>query len=561
MSSTSPVWHDQVEWYSPTARPGWALQGPQDLAAAQRWPDSPAKWQYHLGRVLHPAGFIQDVCDLMYLDHAVDVTWPHVLAAVCRMIGAKFNMGTCKFYGRKSAVKPEHADSLRLPAPYTAAMGAAIAIAAVRDATPCPAQLGVPPPALPAWRAAAAALQHHGMQLSPAAHISPALATTVLSMSKAARAAMQVAGLQPRSVHTSRGTWNFYDTGEWPGEPASRPIVIVHGMFTNAMSVALLGLSIAVALKRRVLLPDTMDAEGGWSRSAASQAGDTPHGWHDAPDSLLELLQAVAGRSGVDLVGHSYGGWIAAEVAGIAARSHSHLIRRVALLAPAGHGRYRLFAPLRAFTVPTAAAAAVIPQKLHVPQCIRAAVGHIFTTLAQGPGTQHLISSQDVPQYMTPLGSSQPDKPHLPPPRSSLDIPALLIWGTDDALHKPNGRPGDAHVDSVALAGLNHSAGVWLFGIGHGLIVDAMQPLLELLLPFLSNQSRAQVTCADGSRAPVRLPTVAEHAALSCQAAVDAPVAQTWRLRASAALCTPVLLRVGEKPAAVQPMKAAKPAV
>lgn len=60
---------------------------------------------------------------------------------------------------------------------------------------------------------------------------------------------------------------------------------------------------------------------------------------------------------------------------------------------------------------------------------------------------------------------------------------SLLIWGTDDDLHVPWGKPhiADAHM----MRDIHNGSGVWVIGGSHSLILNSMLTLADLCIPFL----------------------------------------------------------------------------
>lgn len=145
---------------------------------------------------------------------------------------------------------------------------------------------------------------------------------------------LNACGIKSCALTTSHGVYHYYDS--CPDKPHASPIVMLHGMFTTAVSMGLLGA--LLARKRRVVIPDMLDFDFSWS---ASHHGEGLS-WVGHVDAIAEFIRAV-GHDNVDVIGHSYGGWMAARLS----RDHPELIHRMVLIAPGGLGRYRSLASAR----------------------------------------------------------------------------------------------------------------------------------------------------------------------------------------------------------------------
>ena len=170
-----------------------------------------------------------------------------------------------------------------------------------------------------------------------------------------ARVAAATLGFTAVSVVTRRGTWHVHAATLAPtgaGETWGPPIVFVHGLMTN--SVSLLPLAALVAAwhgsgyrPAAVIVPDLLDADFGWSRSCRDGVADldTDVGgsfssryrggrvgfqpplltFEEHIEALHELFEEIVDRGGpllnpcrhtlVDAVGHSFGGYAVTRIA------------------------------------------------------------------------------------------------------------------------------------------------------------------------------------------------------------------------------------------------------
>ena len=358
-------------------------------------------------------------------------------------------------------------------------------------------------------------------------------------------------GVRSAGVSTNLGDWHTYvadgrcttPDGK-AGVDDNRPIVLLHGMFTTSVSVLPLGIVLAAATRRLVLIPGLLDFDFGFSRSraeawtrlraqrAAAAAGMlsppagtaaaaaavpadrdawvhddwaalewvdaiSPLSWSDHIPAVAEYLRDAVPRLAADagcgsspaavpppdVIGHSLGGWLAAK---IAAR-HPATLRRVVLLAPGGLGRYRILSSA-ASLAGVRTSMALMRDKMSPPAARAAAV--VFDTIARAPFTVHMLSSLDYRDYFEP-GERVPSE-------------ALLVWGTADDLHRvwhaPPGAPSShgggsqADVDASLLADLPRGTGVWVEGAGHALVIDSIPALSRLLTPFLNGAAGPDAT-------------------------------------------------------------------
>jgi pimeloyl-ACP methyl ester carboxylesterase len=287
------------------------------------------------------------------------------------------------------------------------------------------------------------------------------------------------------------------------------PLVLLHGMFTSSSSMLPLALLLADKLDDRpVIVPDLLDFDFGFSRSHARLAAErngsgdaasalrvSPLRWGDhvaAVTGLLEVLSdgfaagqrgssdegkdAMGGllpRTQVDLLGHSFGGWVASKIA----EQRPELVRRVALLCPGGLGRYRIAssaAPLAGLE----AVHAILARRM--PHHVALAAAHVFDIIVRAPFTVHMLTTLDADLY---FARGQP-----------VRVPSLLLWGREDDLH----RVWTAADDSVMLQDLPEGRGHWIQGANHAINMDSLLTCERLVSAFLLERRGAG---ADGSGA------------------------------------------------------------
>ena len=270
---------------------------------------------------------------------------------------------------------------------------------------------------------------------------------------------------------------------------------------------------------RTVIVPDLLDFDFSFSRSArlraVSQTGSKPldltgHAGHlrmcDYPAATVQLLEVILAEAGVpalDLLGHSFGGWLAHRIAEGAAEGA--LVRRVVLVCPGGLGRYRII-PSAAPLAGLAATRTMVPP--HMPRGVGELAARVFQLIARSPWTVHFVSSMAYEEYFAPPASAH-----------AVTQPALLLWGDCDTLHRvmPD-RPGTA-----MLYGLQRGTGYWLVGGGHALPIDSVVVVARLASEFLGEGGRG------GGGSP------SSHVQQQ-QQQQQKPVVAPWRLRVAAAV-------------------------
>ena len=187
------------------------------------------------------------------------------------------------------------------------------------------------------------------------------------------------------------------------------PLLFLHGAGGVAFPTPCMD---ALAACYDVIVPD----HPGWGKS------DTPDWFdnvHDLAYFYLDFMDAL-GLSGVNLVGHSIGGWIASEVA---VRNTKHL-RTLSLIAPAG---------LRVVGVPRfdgflASREELFKHCYFDPALVERAIAHV----PAGDEIDLVLKNN----YATARIAWQPRyyDPHLAKWLHRIDVPTLVLWGENDAI-------------------------------------------------------------------------------------------------------------------------------
>ena len=376
----------------------------------------------------------------------------------------------------------------------------------------------------------------------------------------AVRAAAPLLGFSTRTIATPAGQWFCYVAG---AEDASAPILLLlHGLFTTSVSMLPLALLLGSSGRHRVIVPDLIDFDFGFSRSSRAVGGGGAGEMlkmAEYPSAVIELIEALLAEqrraapavasaatfgpaaaataassystaatastaatssthpttavgSRVSLIGHSFGGFIAHRIA----ETRPDLVRRAVLLCPGGLGRYRII-PSAAPLAGLSATRTLIPS--HVHSAVGEVVARVFQLIARSPWTVHLLSGLDFEEYFSPPASAR-----------AVACPTLLLWGTADSLHRTMpGRPG-----SAMLYGLARGLGYWLVGADHALPLDSVVAVERLAAQFLE--------CADeevaANIAAGQLRTTCsgddDYSAAAASAAAASAARVPWRLRTAA---------------------------
>ena len=160
--------------------------------------------------------------------------------------------------------------------------------------------------------------------------------------------AVSSCGLRSSLIKCAQWRLHYYESAPAANSAAAAapPMLLVHGMFTTAVSMGALGALLQA--KRRVVILDLPDFDFGFSRTTlpAPRSGEPRPGslaQHAAAVEFFAAKLAAESATGqVDLVGHSYG----AHLVAIAARRLEGRVRHVHLLAPAGVGASTVIGPL-----------------------------------------------------------------------------------------------------------------------------------------------------------------------------------------------------------------------
>lgn len=294
-------------------------------------------------------------------------------------------------------------------------------------------------------------------------------------------------GMESTLISTKHGKFHVYDTKVGLQNDDSAPLCLLHGLFTTAQSMVFLGIVLAYRTGRRVLIPDHLGFDFGYSRTATNRTV----GWHEHIETTIELLSAYTHKASTTfskfvLVGHSYGGYVASEVA----CQRPELVKALALLSPAGHSRYRHAAVLAQIGVRKWAFNTLAP---NMPDIFKRLAVYAFHYLGRTPRMTKMSDTCDMLWFLNPPGVSRRYLPwehsdkgfHRRPP---IIQPVFLLWPVDDTLHKPYFDPGSRQADAIIMRDFHfHSAskGYWVYDSSHGLNFDALLTCSEKLTEFL----------------------------------------------------------------------------
>jgi len=283
-------------------------------------------------------------------------------------------------------------------------------------------------------------------------------------------------GLEVRRARTSLGPLTLRASS-----PArATPLLFVHGFGRGGAQ--LVPLALAFRAVRTVLVPDLV----GFGKGASERALDV----FGHAQTLADLLDEYGPA---DVVGVSFGGWIAAW---LAAR-HPRSVRSLFVVNPAGMGGaaeelaelYRSTAranelyrrtvgarPFRGVPLVSRAIEAGFSRALRDP-----AIGRFIETVRE----EHLLDRA------------------LP----GVSCPTYALLSSDDALL-------DARATAAALARhVPHARGAWVMGASHNVGYEAFETLVERLARFLGLPGAPPSAILDASahlRAPPRLRPLAE---------------------------------------------------
>jgi len=338
-------------------------------------------------------------------------------------------------------------------------------------------------------------------------------------------------------------TMHFFDSHPHGGErsdsgsacPSPPPLILIHGMFTNALSMVLLAAALSDrgrtdgGVERRVIVPDLIGSDFGCSSSVRGRGdGDEVPFRNDIKShtsSLVKLVDAL-GLGSVDLLGHSFGGFLAQD---LACALPCWRVRRVVLLCPGGGNRYHAAQSLRTVTVATHELFTHARNKQlvkpHDSEAAAAATTAAGTEAAEEAEAQLPLSSAESSAYLPSSKAPTILKESIAtqvltavfrrllktPTQSTLvldffdqkkyflrfhwlpHVPALLLWGDEDSVIEP--RTGQVQMKHLSHP---HSRGFWVEGGSHALNFDSVRTVYELAKAFLRNNHDFASESADG---------------------------------------------------------------
>lgn len=316
------------------------------------------------------------------------------------------------------------------------------------------------------------------------------------------RALMLAWGALSRFVHTPHGQYHVYVINpQGRRDAAHPPLCVLHGLFTTSVSMLPLALLLADALDRVVYVPDHLDFDFSFSRSyerqrteAAAREGRrvdanapvqamagrpvSPLAWSDHVPAVTSLLEVLFQGEPCDLLGHSFGGWLAQKIA----HASPQRVRRLVLLCPGGLGRYRMVSSAS----PLAGAATTIDiLSRRMPRPMAALGAQVFDMISRAPHTVHMLATVEHDDYFGP--------------GCPVQQPSLLLWGDADDLHRvwmTHERSAEAAAssethDEVMLRDTPNGVGFWLRGANHAINVDSLVAVERLVVSFLSTGGAA----------------------------------------------------------------------
>ncbi len=257
-----------------------------------------------------------------------------------------------------------------------------------------------------------------------------------------------------RTQHGTSTTLHVYDShGDTPPSGAP-PIVLIHGMLTTGLCMLPLAVVLASCSGRRVLAPDLPDFEYGWSRSQRAARGGAPTNWDEKVAVMGQYVANLADAYGapVDIVGHSYGGYVVEKLS----IAYTTSVRKVVSLAPAGSHRYRNFFPAASL------ASTTFSQDRFDPRIPRSLVRNITLTvraMAQSPSVMRFVLSQRLGRYL----AAQP---------GGIPVETLLIFPHRDNLQMPYFGAQHPLGDAIMMRDVRQGKGLWCTGVSHGLVVE-----------------------------------------------------------------------------------------
>ena len=266
--------------------------------------------------------------------------------------------------------------------------------------------------------------------------------------------------------HGTSTTLHVYDSHGDAAASGAPPIVLVHGMLTTGLCMLPLAVVLASCSGRRVLAPDIPDFEYGWSRSQRAAAGGAPTNWDEKVAVMGQYLSDLARAYGgpVDIVGHSYGGYVVEK----AAIAYPHAVRKVVSLAPAGSHRYRTYFPAASLASTSFSEGRFDPR---IPASVVRNVTLTIRAMAQSPSVMRFMLSQRLGRYL----AAQP---------GGIPRETLLIFPNRDNLQMPYFGAQHPLGDAIMMRDVRQGRGLWCTGVSHGLVVEVPCLLADEITAF-----------------------------------------------------------------------------
>jgi pimeloyl-ACP methyl ester carboxylesterase len=183
---------------------------------------------------------------------------------------------------------------------------------------------------------------------------------------------------------------------------------------------------------------------------------------HDYVVHYLELLDHL-GLDQINLVGFSMGGWLAATFAS----EHSHRLRKLVLVAPAG---------LPVPEHPTLDLLSVPPEDL--PMMLAHDFNVVLPHLPKGEDPGFAAAGKREIESLARIASAGPTDPKLLRRLHRIRVPTLLLWGAEDRVIPAGQLP--------AWAGLIPGATIRSFANAGHLLLDESPAAVESVARFLS---------------------------------------------------------------------------
>jgi pimeloyl-ACP methyl ester carboxylesterase len=285
-------------------------------------------------------------------------------------------------------------------------------------------------------------------------------------------------------------------------------------MLTTGLCMIPLAVVLAACSGRRVLALDLPDFEYGWSRSARAARGGAPTSWDEkvavVGRYMMQLSDAFGGP--VDIVGHSYGGYVVEQ----AAAAYPTAVRKVVSLAPAGAHRYRNYFPAASLASTAFSASRFDPR---IPTSIVRNITLTVRAMAQSPSVMRFMLSQRLGKCMAAQAGGIPKE-------------TLLIFPDRDNLQMPYFGAQHPLGDAIMMRDVRHGRGLWCTGVSHGLVVEVPCLLADEITSFCGEYT------FPGSSKPVATPT-----------------SPTWLRFKAVAMAIRATALVSERAARLLPMK------